>query len=145
MGLIQFLMRILVGGIFVYSGWSKLMVPVENFMAVIEGYQFLRPHAIELLATWLPWTELVFGAFLLLGFLTRASAAILGIFLAVFIYLISRSLWLHLPVSECGCFGSGIALAPWQALMLDSGLLLASIVLIIRPPQLWSLDRRLRK
>ena len=138
-------MRLFLGGIFVYSGWQKLIAPVENFMAVIEGYQFLKPPFISITAHLVPWLELTFGFFLMLGFLTRTSAAFLGILLMIFIGLLTRSLWLHLPVLECGCFGSGITLAPWQALILDSGLLLVSMAIIFSPLRGYSLDERLHR
>ncbi|MBI3999250.1 MAG: DoxX family protein [Candidatus Omnitrophica bacterium] len=145
MAFILLLIRIFIGGVFLYSGWSKLMTPIENFTAVLEGYQFLKPVLITPVAFFVPWLELIFGAFLALGFLTRASASVIGTFLAVFIFLLSRSLLLHLPISECGCFGSGITLAPWQALALDLGLFIASLILLWRCPKLLSLDERLNR
>ena len=145
MPFILLLMRIFLGGVFMYAGWEKLMAPVENFAAVIGAYQFLKPPFIMLAAYLVPWIELVSGAFLVLGFLTRTSATSISIFLMLFIGLLLRSLLLHLPVSECGCFGTGITLAPWQALVLDMGLLLISIIIIFSPPQLYSLDRRLHR
>ncbi|OGW86902.1 MAG: hypothetical protein A3C35_04165 [Omnitrophica bacterium RIFCSPHIGHO2_02_FULL_46_11] len=138
-------MRIFVGAVFVYSGWSKLISPIENFMAVIEGYQFIKQPYISTVAFVLPWLELIFGTFLSLGFLTRVSSTVLSIFLAVFITLLLRSLMLHLPVAECGCFGSGIILTPWQALFLDSGILVVSLILVRQRPRWLSLDRILNR
>ncbi len=144
MPFILFLFRIFIGGVFIYAAWGKLMAPVENFAAVIEGYQFLKPPFTSFIAHFFPWLELIFGTFLTVGFLTRTSAAMLSIFLAVFISLLVRSLWFHLPISECGCFGSGIMLAPWQALILDTGLLLLSVIVIWSRPRFLSLDQKLR-
>ena len=145
MRFVSLLMRIVLGAVFIYSGWSKLLSPVENFIAVIQGYQFLKPPFISPTAFILPWLELTLGSFLVLGFLTRFSASVLGIFLLMFIGLLARSILLHLPVSECGCFGSGIVLAPWQAVILDSGLLAVSFILVRRGNALWSLDGFLRR
>ena len=136
-------MRIFVGAVFIYAGWSKLVSPIENFIAVIEGYQFLSQSLISIVVFFLPWLELIFGTFLLSGLLTRVSAGLLGIFLVVYVVLLLRSLLLHLSVSECGCFGSGIVLAPWQALLLDSGLLIMSLILAWRPSRFLSFDRLL--
>ncbi len=143
MRFILFLMRIFVGGVFIYAAWGKLMAPVENFAAVIEGYQFLKTPFNSFVAHFFPWLELIFGTFLTIGFLTRISAAVLSVFLGVFVSLLLRSLWLHLPISECGCFGSGITLAPWQALILDSSLLMVSFIVIWSKPLFSSLDEKL--
>ena len=140
------LIRLLVGGVFIYSGWHKLMAPVENFMAVLQGYQFLPSSLIPIFAFLVPWFEFIVGVFLALGFMTRASSAILSIFSVVFISLLARSLWLHLPIHECGCFGGAISLSPKQAIALDSSLLLGALILIGRGKSiLFSLDQRLNK
>lgn len=140
-----FLMRMAVGGVFVYSGWEKLMSPIENFMAVIESYAFLKGPLVAFVAFLTPWMEFIFGIFLLLGFLSRFSAGILGFFSLIFIGLLARSVWLHLSISECGCFGSGITLTPVQALILDSGLLIMCFMITELRPCLLSLDERLHR
>ena len=145
MPFILFILRLFLGGVFVYAGWGKLMAPVENFVAVIEGYQFLKPPCTWIIGNVVPWLELIFGMFLVVGFLTRASAVLFTFFLLVFISLLLRSILLHLPISECGCFGSGIVLAPWQALILDAGLLIISLIVIWSRPRFLSLDEKLRK
>lgn len=143
---ILILIRVLAGGVFVYSGWNKLMAPMENFVVVLQGYQFLSSNLILPIAFLVPWLEFIFGVFLALGFLTRTSSAVLGAFLVVFISLLARSLWLHLPIHECGCFGGGISLSPRQAMALDSGLLLAALILMGKGKSLlFSLDRRLNQ
>ncbi len=145
MPFILLVLRLFLGGVFVYAGWGKLMAPIENFVAVIEAYQFLKPPFTWLVGNIVPWLELIFGMFLTLGFLTRTSAASLTVFLLVFILLLLRSILLHLPISECGCFGAGITLAPWQALILDAGLLIISLIMIWSRPRLLSLDEKLHK
>lgn len=142
---ILFIARVFLGGVFVFAGWEKLMAPIENFVAVIEGYQFLKPPFTSFVGNVVPWLELVFGAFLVVGFLTRTSATLIAVFLLVFISLLSRSMWLHLPVSECGCFGARITLAPWQALILDTGLLVVALIIIWLRPHVLSLDEKLHK
>ena len=140
------LIRLLVGGVSVYSGWHKLMAPVENFMAVLEGYQFLPSPFISGVAFLVPWLEFIVGVFLMLGFMTRESAAVLSVFLVVFMSLLARSLWLHLPIHECGCFGGAISLSPKQAIALDSALFLGTVLLMGRGKSIiFSLDQRLHK
>ncbi len=136
-------MRLILGGVFAYSGYSKLIAPVQNFVAAIEAYQFLNPPFIYPIASILPWLELTFGVFLFLGFLTRLSASLLNVFSITFVTLLTRSIILKLPISECGCFGSGISLAPHQALLLDIGLFFLAVCLSIFSSRLLSLDKRL--
>lgn len=121
------------------------MEPAENFMAVIEGYQFLKPPFISWVAYALPWLELIFGTFLALGFLTRTSALSLSFFVVSFIVILLRSFLMRLPISECGCFGGGISLLPWQATVLDAGLLLLLAVVLWRKALFLSLDEELKR
>lgn len=145
MSLVLLLIRFVLGGVFIYSGFSKLIAPVENFVAVIEHYQFLNPKLIQPVAVILPWLELIFGTFVFTGFLTRLSAGVLTLLAAVFASLLTRSLILKLPITECGCFGAGISLAPKQALFLDIGLFLVALCLMKVPSHLFSLDKRLQR
>jgi uncharacterized membrane protein YphA (DoxX/SURF4 family) len=146
MSFVLILLRFFIGGVFVYSGWNKLIAPIENFIAVLQAYQFLPSDLMFPTAFLVPWIEFIFGAFLLLGFMTRTSSAVLGLFLIVFVSLLARSLWLGLPIHECGCFGGGITLSPKQAIALDSGLLLGALILVGKGKSLlFSLDRRLNK
>jgi uncharacterized membrane protein YphA (DoxX/SURF4 family) len=138
-----FSMRLTIGGVFAFSGWGKLMTPPENFMAVIGQYQFFPSHVISIIATTVPWLELILGLFLAVGYLTRASATITAIFLASFMFLIARGLVLDLPIAECGCFGSEFSLTPIQALTLDVSLLVMALMVVMRPPTWLSLDRTL--
>jgi len=134
------LLKILVACVFIYSGWEKLLTPRANFVAIIDQYQFFSAQAIEVISFLVPWLELVFGTFLLLGFITRMSALVISGFLVSFIFLLGRSLMMGFDIAECGCFGSSITLAPWQAIVLDCVLLGFASMVAWRPPRLWSLD-----
>jgi len=136
-------LRLVLGGVFVTSGWQKLMAPLEEFKAVIHQYAFL-PEVLVPAVTWaVPWIELIFGTFLVVGFLTRVSAFALASFSTGFIAVLARSLWLGLDISECGCFGTALALAPREAILLDGGLLAVALYLIRQGAGPISLDRRL--
>ena len=145
MSILLFLMRLILGGIFIYPGFSKLIVPAANFAAVIQGYQFINPPLTDYLAFVLPWLELIFGTFLWTGFMIRLSASVISVLTLTFVALLTRSIILKLPLTECGCFGAGITLEPKQALILDAGLFLMAICIRLWPPKLFSLDMRLLK
>jgi len=140
---ITLIIRLIIGGVFAYSGWEKLMSPVENFIAVIDQYQFIPANLIPAVAFTVPWLALIFGVYLVLGFVTRVSAIVLSVLLVVFVTLLGRAIAMNLPITECGCFGSGVTLAPHQALILDSVLLIAAVLVVSRPPTHLSLDQKL--
>jgi len=113
--------RFFLGGIFLYSGLGKLLEPVETFRGAIAAYDVIPYEIVPAIAYSFPWLELVFGAFLILGFLPRLSALALTFFSVSFITLIASAYSIHgeLPAG-CGCFGEGgIHLTPLQVILLD--------------------------
>ena len=61
-----FLLRILIGSIFIVSGLGKLLSPYQNFLYVIQAYQLLPAWGEALAAQIFPWVELLIGIFLAL-------------------------------------------------------------------------------
>ena len=120
---ISFLLaRVFVGGVFTYAGWAKLMEPMENFRGMLASYEMLPYAIIPFLAYTLPWVELLFGIFLILGYATRLSALALGGLSFSFVLLLTT---VHIFSPEtvsaaCGCFGQGgLQLTKTQMLYLD--------------------------
>jgi putative oxidoreductase len=127
---INFLLRLAVGGVFVYAGAMKILHP-QLFAHEIDQYGLL-PHAgINLLAITLPWVELAAGLVLVLGVWVRAGALVVTglsiVFLLAIISVLARGLKI-----KCGCFGTvgESFIGPWN-LVLDI-LLLAAAVWICR-------------
>ena len=137
--------RILVGGIFVYSGWNKLVRPPQEFQYVIEQYQVFPAIFAKLVSYTIPWVEFIFGAFLIIGFFRMWSARILSCLCTGFIALLSSTLIRKINIGNCGCFGEGIHLTPTQALMLDSSLLLMLLYLSFVSKRKLELDSWLYK
>jgi putative oxidoreductase len=71
--------RLVVGWVFVTSGWGKL----DNLAGVVEFFRELGIPAPELQAPFVAGTELVCGALLLAGFATRLAALPLVAVMAV--------------------------------------------------------------
>ena len=119
---ILFLGRIFLGLVFAYSGFTKLMDPVENFQGSMAAYEIIPYVVIPFLARLIPWIEFLFGAFMIVGYLPRASAIVLAAMSASFVFLIlmTRIVKGVLP-ANCGCFGEGslIHLKPFQVLVMD--------------------------
>ena len=60
-------LRILVGSIFVVSGFEKAIGPYQNFLYVVQSYEFLPTTLEEIVARALPWIEIFLGVFLISG------------------------------------------------------------------------------
>ncbi|OQA42034.1 MAG: Methylamine utilization protein MauE [Candidatus Omnitrophica bacterium ADurb.Bin314] len=98
------------------------MDPVENFQAGIAAYDVIPYMMVPWIARIIPWVEFIFGVFMLTGYMTRLSAAVLAGLSWSFVLLICVT-WLatrSLP-SDCGCFGEGslVHLKPYQVLIMD--------------------------
>jgi len=144
---VLFLGRLFLGLVFAYSGFTKLMEPVENFQGGMAAYEIIPYAVIPCLARVIPWIEFFFGAFLILGYLPRISALVLAIMSWSFVLLIltTRIVTGALPV-DCGCFGEGslIHLKPLQVLALDIGNTLIGIRLALLKTHPFSLAALLK-
>ena len=101
------------------SGFMKLMQPYQNFLLAVHSYQILIGMPAELFAKAMPWAELLFGLFLVLGLWSRLSLLILWGLNTLFIGVVAQAMIRRLPVHECGCFGESFSLPLVQVLLLD--------------------------
>ena len=77
--LVPLFARIVVGWVFLWSGWGKL----NNLPAMIENFASWHIPAPHILTPFVSGVEFFGGIFLLLGVLTRVSAGALGITMIV--------------------------------------------------------------
>ncbi len=111
--------RLLVGGVLIFSGLHKAAAPAEEFSVVLEAYAILPETHVLLMSRLIPWAELLSGAFLLFGLMTRAAAAASATLLGTFIFAILSTKARGIILENCGCFGQGVHLSPGQAVALD--------------------------
>ncbi|MDD5218583.1 MAG: DoxX family membrane protein [Candidatus Omnitrophica bacterium] len=138
--------RLSIGFIFAYSGFSKLLAPVENFRGALAAYEIFPSFTLPLIAQFFPWLELIFGVFLILGFASRWSALALAVFSLFFICSLSLSkIMTGVFPAECGCFGEGIHLKGRQVILLDSAILVIGVILFRIKKHWASLDQWLMK
>jgi len=137
--------RLLLGCLFLFSGYQKLRVPFENFEEVLRIYEIFPEPSIFFLSRFVPVLEVVLGFFLVLGFLTRLSLLGSSALFATFIFVISRGLLLGLPIEDCGCFGEALPLSPQITLGLDIFFLLLSLTLLFTKSSPLRLDSILFK
>ena len=119
-------LRIVLGGIFVYAAYTKLSEPWQLFAAGIRSYEVLPTGAADLLARTLPWFELVIGLLLIAGRWLRVSTLAMSGLLLVFFSLMVRAS-IKGQTIDCGCFGPGETIS-WKTLLRDGSMLAGSLV-----------------
>jgi DHA1 family bicyclomycin/chloramphenicol resistance-like MFS transporter len=102
---IEWLIRLLLGGVFLYAGIHKIGNPAQ-FAKIIYGYGLFPGVLINPAAIILPFVEVYTGFSLVIGVYPRAAAFILGIMLSVFIFAITINLMRGYSF-DCGCFSFG--------------------------------------
>jgi putative oxidoreductase len=98
------LLRLIVGGMFVYASLDKVADP-RAFAIAVRAYQIVPVSVSGLFALVLAWSELIAGAMLILGVFTRYAAGAIAILLAMFVAALSLVL-IKGMVIDCGCFSS---------------------------------------
>lgn len=152
------LARVVLGLVFIGSGWSKAGAP-EEFLKLLREYAILPDGwyvAQNLLAVTLPWIEIVCGVTLILGLLVRGSSMALLVMLTGFTaVIVIRALGIHHSAGtplcdihfDCGCGGGdvymcrklpenvGLWLLTWIGLLSGSRRFCLSGVYSVAPPE----------
>jgi cobalt-zinc-cadmium efflux system protein len=98
--------RLILGGVFVYASFDKILHPHE-FAEVVYNYQILPDALVNFTAILLPWLELSAGVFLILGLFLRGALFTCNVLLAVFLVALAFNLARGLDI-DCGCFSSSV-------------------------------------
>jgi hypothetical protein len=124
--------RIVVGLIFIFSGFVKAIDPLGSAYKFHDYFQafnlsFLNSLALPL-AVLLCTAEFISGFSVLTGL--RQKAGIWGVMILMVIFTpVTFILALKNPVSDCGCFGDAIHLTNWQTFGKNIVLLAFAIIL----------------
>lgn len=114
--------RLLLGVIFVYAGYSKIFQPntnlwpyfilkfsismnLSNFATQVEAFKMLPDWGVQFVAHALPFTEIVLGLLLLIGWRLRIWAPVLTVIMLGFFGVVLRAYLLHMNIN-CGCFAT---------------------------------------
>jgi len=125
--------RLVVGGVWIWAALLKVAEP-ESSVTAVRAYQLLPLEVADGVGRALPMVELVVGACLVLGLLTRVAGGVSALLQVAFIIGIS-SVWARGISINCGCFGDGgpnpdaIGTYPWE-IARDVGLLLLSLLIV---------------
>lgn len=114
--------RLILGGVFLYAGYSKIFLPnmipwplfalkfslstnLASFAQQVEAYKLLSPWGVQFVAHTLPFTEIVLGLLVLIGWRLRVWALLLTLIMLGFSIVVSRAYLLHMDIN-CGCFAT---------------------------------------
>ncbi len=116
------LIRLLVGLLFIVSGYVKINDPLgfgfklEEYWEVF-GFPWLSPYS-----TAMAWSvclaEIALGIALLTGYKKKTTLWLLSLMIVFFTFLTFYSAWFN-KVTDCGCFGDALKLTPWQSFSKD--------------------------
>ena len=133
---ITHLCRILVGGLFIFSGLIKLNDPLgfsyklqEYFSEDVLNLLFLDPYALAI-SVFVVVLEVVLGVFLLIGYKPKFTVWSLFTMIVFFTFLTFYA-WYFDKVKDCGCFGDFLPMKPIESFTKDLILLALIIVLLI--------------
>jgi len=118
--------RLILGGIFIYAGYSKLFFPtmvphwpvgigLTYFAMQVDSYQMLKPWAVQSVAHTLPFAEVGLGLLLLLGWGLRIWTTLISLVMLGFFAVVVRSYALGLQIN-CGCFANPEPLTIWTVI-----------------------------
>lgn len=134
--LLTHISRILVGLVFIYSGFVKLVDPIgsqykfeEYFSAGVLNLEFLIPYALPF-SILLIVAELTLGVMLIVGYKPKLTVWSLFILNLVFLFLTWYS-YTYNKVTDCGCFGDALKLTPKETFYKNVVFMVFIILLIL--------------
>lgn len=149
MRVINNIIGLCVGGLFIFSGLIKLNDPVgvaikleEYFevfatdkeqlhLSVLHGFwEFLAPLSLPI-GVFLCVLEVALGVALLVNYYKKYTLNSLLILIVFFTFLTFYSAYFN-KVTDCGCFGDAIKLTPWGSFKKDVVLLVLILILFVQ-------------
>lgn len=134
--------RLVLGGVWLYAGISKLSDP-RAFLQAVRAYDASPEWLSKALAYGLPVFEVCLGVLLVAGVITRAAAILSAPLLLMFVIGVLQAAARDLKIT-CGCFGGGgVTTGPTHYtldILRDVGLLVLAAYLILWPITRISVD-----
>ena len=128
--------RVLVGLLFIYSGFVKLVDPIgsqykfqEYFSEGVLNLEFLIPYTLPF-AILLIVAELALGVMLLVGFKPKFTVWSLFSLNLIFLFLTWYS-YTYNKVTDCGCFGDALKLTPKETFYKNVVFMVFIVILIL--------------
>ncbi|WP_405608441.1 DoxX family protein [Polaribacter sp. Asnod1-A03] len=131
------LFRIIVGALFIFSGFVKLVDPIgsqykfqEYFSESVLNMEFLIPYAL-IFSIVLIVAEILLGVMILIGYKPKFTVWCLFFLTLIFLFLTWYSAYYD-KVTDCGCFGDAVKLSTWETFYKNVILIALIIVLMIK-------------
>jgi len=151
--------RLVLGGIFLYAGYSKAFLPnhslwpffvlkfsvsmnLSNFAQQVDAFKLLPPWGVQFVANTLPFAEIALGLLVLIGWRLRIWAPILTVIMLGFFVVVTRAYLLHMNIN-CGCFATPEPIGP-RKILEDAALSVLALLMTYfafieaRQPHPWS-------
>jgi uncharacterized membrane protein YphA (DoxX/SURF4 family) len=130
--------RILIGLVFIFSGFVKGVDPMGSAIKFTEYFEVFHLGGLEsislALAIILSTAEFIIGISLVVGLRMRVTAWAALLFMVFFTLLTLYSAIAN-PVTDCGCFGDALVLTNWQTFYKNVVLLALAVVVFINHSQ----------
>ncbi|WP_375238826.1 BT_3928 family protein [Aurantibacter sp.] len=127
--------RILVGGLFIFSGMIKLNDPLgfsyklqEYFSLEVLDLPVFLPYALGISVV-VVVLEVVLGIFLLIGYKSKFTVYTILAMIVFFTFLTFYAAYFEV-VKDCGCFGDFLPMKPWESFAKDVVLLVLILILV---------------
>lgn len=134
MKLLRIICRVLVGMVFVYSGFVKGIDPFGYAYKIHDYFAAFHLSFLQVLdmplSVFFSSAEFLLGIALILGLRRKIASWALLLFMSFFTIL-TLILALFNPVSDCGCFGDALILSNWQTFFKNIILLLPTLIIFL--------------
>ncbi|MDR2362786.1 MAG: DoxX family protein [Prevotellaceae bacterium] len=133
---LRIICRLLIGVLFIFSGYVKAIDPIGSQIIFTEyfsafGLDFFIPWAPFLIAYVASMAELLIGCCALMGIRMKETAWAALVFM-IFFTILTFILALTNLVTDCGCFGNAIKMTNWQTFFKNLIILPFVIILFLQ-------------
>lgn len=128
-GLFLLFGRVVLGGVLIVAAYPKIVRP-DHFVFVVREYKILPSPLAPTLATTLPYAELLFGSFLIVGYDVKVAAMASTVMMATFMGAMASVRLRRLKVG-CGCFGNRAQPIGRHEFLRDAVMLTASLAVYV--------------
>lgn len=131
---IRLLSRLIVGVVFIFSGFVKAVDPLGSAYKFSDYFAAFKLDFLDLLALpmgiFMSAFELILGISLIIGYRRKVMYVLLMIFMSFFT-LLTLILAVFNPVSDCGCFGDALILSNWETFFKNLGLMIFVLIIYL--------------
>ncbi|WKN41730.1 BT_3928 family protein [Tunicatimonas pelagia] len=138
--MVKHIARILVGGLFIFSGLVKLNDPVGTAIKLEEYFEVFAVDFASFFSAFVPLAlglsvflsvlEVALGVAVLINYRMKITTWVLLGLIVFFTFLTFYSAFFN-KVTDCGCFGDFIKLTPWESFTKDIILLVLILILFV--------------